>query len=92
MYRLDIRTWEHVPGRSINLALSYRGRQALAAVGLEEYIVNHGVPMHARLVHDKSGSITNVLPYGRPGQFILSTNRRELNEVMLTGTKCATAE
>lgn len=65
---LDIRTMEHVPGRSINLAMSYRGRQALAAVGLEDYIVSHGVPMHARLVHDKCGRITHSLPYGRPGQ------------------------
>ncbi|EYC36091.1 hypothetical protein Y032_0934g3105 [Ancylostoma ceylanicum] len=44
-YRRDIRTMEHVPGRSINLALSYRGKCALEAVGLKEYIVEQGKSM-----------------------------------------------
>lgn len=39
---LDIRTMEHVQGRSINLALSYRGKSALEAVGLKDYIVTQG--------------------------------------------------
>ncbi|XP_071797814.1 kynurenine 3-monooxygenase-like isoform X2 [Asterias amurensis] len=51
--REDIRTLEHVSGRSINLALSVRGRAALQLVGLEE-------------------------------QFILSVDRRLLNETLLT--------
>ena len=34
----DIRTLEHVSGRSINLALSVRGRAALQLVGLEEQV------------------------------------------------------
>lgn len=68
LFIIDIRTLEHVPGRSINLALSYRGRSALAAVGLEKLVVEHGIPMHARLVHDKKGNIVSKQPYGWRGQ------------------------
>lgn len=35
----DIRKAKIVSGRSINLALSHRGRQALKAVGLEEKVI-----------------------------------------------------
>ncbi|KAF5914085.1 hypothetical protein HPG69_010244, partial [Diceros bicornis minor] len=39
--REDIRLAEFARGRSINLALSYRGRQALKAIGLEDQLKNH---------------------------------------------------
>ncbi|CAJ0590327.1 unnamed protein product [Cylicocyclus nassatus] len=83
-YRRDIRTMEHVAGRSINLALSYRGKSALEAVGLKDYIVEQGVEMHARLVHNKDGKTYSRQPYGQPGEHIVSINRRHLNEVMIT--------
>lgn len=35
---LDIRVTKSARGRSINLALSYRGRQALKAIGLEDQV------------------------------------------------------
>lgn len=35
---LDVRVANFARGRSINLALSYRGRQALKAVGLEDQV------------------------------------------------------
>ncbi|MFH4973564.1 hypothetical protein AB6A40_000273 [Gnathostoma spinigerum] len=38
-YRRDIRTSEHVPGRSINLSLSFRGKCALEKVGLKDIVV-----------------------------------------------------
>lgn len=53
-----------MPGRSINLALSVRGRKALAEVGLEEQLLEHGIPMRARMLHDKFGRTTAV-PYDR---------------------------
>ena len=34
----DIREMEHVPGRSINLALSVRGRAALRMVDIEDEV------------------------------------------------------
>ncbi|KJH52278.1 putative kynurenine 3-monooxygenase [Dictyocaulus viviparus] len=67
-YRRDIRTMEHVPGRSINLALSYRGKCALEAIGLKDYIVSQGVELHARLVHNKDGKTFSRQPYGQPGE------------------------
>lgn len=82
--RPDIRKLEHVPGRSINLALSQRGKSALEAVGLRSYIVERGVEMHARLVHDPDGISQHKQAYGQPGDHIVSINRRHLNEVMLT--------
>ncbi len=59
---------EHVQGKSINLALSIRGKAALDKVGLREYIEQQGVKMFARLVHELDGSTNNRLPYGKPGE------------------------
>lgn len=84
-YFLDIRTAELVIGRSINLALSARGRKALAEVGLEEKLLEHGIPMHARMIHNLDGSL-NVIPYDRRSkQAIYSVGRKYLNEVLLNG-------
>ena len=59
---------EHVPGRSINLAMSIRGRSALREVGLEDEVIkNHGLPMEARMIHRLDGS-TYSIPYGQKGQ------------------------
>jgi len=83
-YRQDIRTMEHVPGRSINLAMSVRGRSAMRQVGLEEDVVrNHGIPMYARMIHDVSGQ-TREIPYNREGKCIYSVGRRYVNEILLT--------
>lgn len=58
----DIRRGELVAGRSINLALSARGRKALSEVDLEFDILNHGIPMRGRMLHDIKGR-TRVVPY-----------------------------
>ncbi|CAL1546667.1 unnamed protein product [Lymnaea stagnalis] len=81
--RPDIRTLEVVKGRSINLALSCRGREALRRVGLEDTITKNGIPMHARMIHDLNGKRRPLL-YGNEDQYIMSIDRRLLNEVMLT--------
>ncbi|KAK5986954.1 FAD-dependent monooxygenase [Trichostrongylus colubriformis] len=75
---------EHVPGRSINLALSQRGKCALEAVGLKDYIVEQGVALYARLVHNIDGKTFSRQPYGQPGEHIVSINRRHLNEVLIS--------
>lgn len=41
---LDIRRAEVVKGRSINLALSHRGRQALKQVGMEDKVRSEQTP------------------------------------------------
>lgn len=82
---LDIRTAELVIGRSINLALSVRGRKALKEVGLEDKMLEHGIPMYARMIHNIDGT-RNVIPYDqRNHQAIYSVGRKYLNEVLLTG-------
>ncbi|XP_076100303.1 kynurenine 3-monooxygenase-like [Mytilus galloprovincialis] len=84
--RDDIRTMEIVKGRSINLALSCRGREALKHVGLEDEVLKTAIPMHARMIHDLDGTC-HPIPYGKSDQFINSVDRRLLNEVLLTAAE-----
>lgn len=59
----DLRKTPQARGRSINLALSIRGRRALKDVGLEKHMIeNHGIPMRARMIHRLDGS-TYAIPY-----------------------------
>uniref|UniRef100_A0A673XCR3 Kynurenine 3-monooxygenase n=1 Tax=Salmo trutta TaxID=8032 RepID=A0A673XCR3_SALTR len=67
--REDIRQAKIVKGRSINLALSHRGRQALKQVGMEDTIVSKGIPMHSRMIHSLNGT-QYPIPYGKKGQCI----------------------
>ncbi|KAM9476712.1 kynurenine 3-monooxygenase [Clarias gariepinus] len=80
--REDIRSAKTVKGRSINLALSYRGRQALKHVGMEDKIVSEGIPMRARMIHNMNGK-RSPIPYGKKGQYILSVSRANLNKELL---------
>uniref|UniRef100_G1MRL8 FAD-binding domain-containing protein n=1 Tax=Meleagris gallopavo TaxID=9103 RepID=G1MRL8_MELGA len=82
----DIRVSSFARGRSINLALSHRGRQALQAVGLEEQIVSKGIPMHARRIHTPLGKKYSI-PYGKKNQYILSVDRANLNRELLTAAE-----
>jgi len=66
-FRDDIRKQEIVRGRSINLALSYRGRTALQRMGLEEKVTRNGIPMYARMIHDLDGTCRPI-PYGTKDQ------------------------
>lgn len=84
--REDIRLANFTRGRSINLALSYRGRQALKAIGLEDQIVSKGVPMKARMIHSLSGK-KSAIPYGNKSQYILSISRESLNKDLLTAVE-----
>uniref|UniRef100_A0A8C5MTQ3 Kynurenine 3-monooxygenase n=1 Tax=Leptobrachium leishanense TaxID=445787 RepID=A0A8C5MTQ3_9ANUR len=80
--REDIRSAKTISGRSINLALSYRGLQALKAVDVEEKVVAVGIPMVARMIHSPSGK-KHSIPYGKPNQYILSVDRTNLNKELL---------
>ncbi|KAG7462730.1 hypothetical protein MATL_G00187830 [Megalops atlanticus] len=84
--REDIRQAKIVRGRSINLALSHRGRQALKHVGMEEKIVSKGIPMNARMIHSLEGK-RSPIPYGKKGQYILSVDRANLNKELLTAAE-----
>uniref|UniRef100_A0A8D0HIM5 L-amino-acid oxidase n=1 Tax=Sphenodon punctatus TaxID=8508 RepID=A0A8D0HIM5_SPHPU len=78
----DIRISNATSGRSINLALSHRGRQALKAIGMEDQVVSQGIPMRARRIHAPSGKKYSI-PYGTNSQYILSVDRASLNKELL---------
>uniref|UniRef100_A0A3B4V8D7 Kynurenine 3-monooxygenase n=1 Tax=Seriola dumerili TaxID=41447 RepID=A0A3B4V8D7_SERDU len=80
--REDIRKAKIVKGRSINLALSHRGRQALKHVGMEDKIVSQGIPMHARMIHSPSGK-QSPIPYGKKGQRNLKKSHLTIAETGL---------
>uniref|UniRef100_A0AAZ3Q6L1 FAD-binding domain-containing protein n=1 Tax=Oncorhynchus tshawytscha TaxID=74940 RepID=A0AAZ3Q6L1_ONCTS len=84
--REDIREAKIVKGRSINLALSHRGRQALKQVGMEDTIVSKGIPMHSRMIHSLNGT-QSPIPYGKKGQYILSVDRANLNKELLSAAE-----
>ena len=80
--RPDPRAHEAERGRSINMALSERGLNALRAVGLENQIKPLCIPMYGRGVHDTQGNFSRQA-YGRPGQHINSISRRDLNLALI---------
>ncbi len=80
--RGDMRHSGYVGGRSINLALSNRGIHALDEVGLAEEIKKVAIPMHGRVMHDRTGALS-FLKYGKDGQFINSVSRSALNIVLM---------
>jgi kynurenine 3-monooxygenase len=73
-----------VVGRSINMAISVRGREGLNRIGCEDLITSKGIEMHSRMLHDTKGQMSAV-PYDSKGRCILSIDRRYINELLLTG-------
>jgi len=80
--RSDPRRLPWDAGRSINLALSDRGWNALEGVGLADQIRQTGIPMYGRMMHSPEGKLT-YQPYGEEGQAIYSVSRSKLNEVLM---------
>ena len=80
--RQDVRKVSQYSGRSINLALSVRGREALKIVGLEKTVLDGAIPMYGRMIHSLSG-VTTTQAYGTSNQCIYSVDRRVLNELLL---------
>ena len=70
-------------GRSINLAMSARGIDALERVGLAHEAIAHGLAMHGRMMHDRSGQLA-FQPYSADGSHaIRSISRHGLNALLL---------
>ena len=84
--REDIRTVEHAEGRSINLALSTRDREALKEVGLESVVLEQAIPMCSRMIHSPSGALSEQY-YGTKGQCIYTVDRLRLNKLLLSHTE-----
>ena len=80
--RGDIRKGQAAAGRSINLALSTRGIEALKRVGLAEQVLNDAIPMNGRMMHSVDGQLT-YQAYGKEGQYINSVSRSLLNIKLL---------
>ena len=76
-------------GRSINLAISARGLQALDQVGLRELSLSRALPMHGRMVHDRAGG-QSFRPYSADGAHAInSISRTELNMALLEDSERA---
>jgi kynurenine 3-monooxygenase len=85
--RSDMRKTTNYAGRSINLALSHRGIQALKELGLEEFILEEAVKMPGRMIHDTLGN-QFYAPYGRnENEFINSISRSGLNKILMTAAE-----
>lgn len=63
--------------------MSERGRSALRRLGMEQMILDHAIPMRARMIHDVDGR-RRAIPYGTsPDHCIYSVSRRFLNQSLL---------
>ena len=80
--RPDMRKAEYAGGRSINLALSHRGFNGLAAVGLADEIRKVGIPMYGRVLHQANGDV-QYQAYGKEGEAIYSVSRGGLNKKLM---------
>ncbi len=81
--RPDSRLNNAYQGKSINLALSDRGWQALDAVGIAQEIRKNAIPMYRRVMHDINGELTQQA-YGKEGQAIWSVSRGGINEQLIS--------
>jgi kynurenine 3-monooxygenase len=84
--RSDMRKAGFVGGRSINLAMSNRGWEALEKAGIAEDIRKVAIPMNGRMMHSVEGEQT-FQPYGKEGQAIYSVSRGGLNLELLNLTE-----
>ena len=70
-------------GRSINLALSARGIDALERVGLADEVLAHGLAMRGRMVHDRDGQLAFQAYSADGSKAINSISRHGLNALLL---------
>ncbi len=80
--RSDLRLKNWDDGRSINLAMSERGWQAMRAVGVEDKVKEFAIPMYGRMIHDTKGNQT-FQPYGNENQCIYAVSRSLLNQTLM---------
>ncbi len=81
--RGDPRLKGYEGGRSINLALAERGRNALRQAGAEDAVMAHAVMMRGRMVHFADGR-QQLQRYGRDdSEVIWSIHRGDLNITLL---------
>ena len=83
--RADPREGNMVGGRSINLALSTRGIQALEQIGIADEVLKHAIPMRGRMIHPaRAGDRIIFAPYDvDPSKHINSIGRAALNTTVI---------
>ncbi|MFG1950982.1 FAD-dependent oxidoreductase [Micromonospora sp. NPDC048830] len=82
--RPDPRTGRVERGRSINLALSERGLDALRRIGLDGQVMADALPMRGRMIHPVAGE-PQFQPYSAAGdRAINSISRGALNNALLS--------
>jgi kynurenine 3-monooxygenase len=81
--RGDPRVEGYSGGRSINLALSARGIDALRRVGLDKQVLDSVIPMRGRMLHEPDGSLVFQNYSRNPTDAINSVSRGGLNIILL---------
>jgi kynurenine 3-monooxygenase len=89
--RSDMRKATGYAGRSINLAMSARGWQALEKAGLKNELNEIAIPMYGRQIHTLEGAEV-FQPYGKNNEAIYSVSRGELNRIVLQAAEDAGAK
>ncbi|MCA9284742.1 MAG: FAD-dependent monooxygenase [Phycisphaerales bacterium] len=81
--RSDPRAKGHIGGRSINLAISVRGIEALRSIGLDGAVLEQAIRMPGRMIHPVHGDLV-FQPYSAdPSRGINSVSRGGLNLLLL---------
>ena len=81
--RPDPRATDAERGRSINLALSERGLDALRRIDLVDTVMAPALPMHGRMMHGKDSTLTFQSYSASGDRAINSIGRGALNETLL---------
>ncbi len=81
--RPDMRSAHISAGKSINLAMSTRGWNALELAGLKSEMEALAIPMYGRYLHQPDGQ-TAFQPYSKNNEAIYSVSRGELNKKLMT--------
>lgn len=76
-------------GRSINLALSARGIDALERAGLAGEVMAHGLAMRGRMMHDRTGKLSYQAYSADGSKAINSISRHGLNGLLLDAAEKA---
>jgi len=79
----DMRVTEAPAGRSINLALSDRGINALKLIGMDKAVESEVIPMYGRMIHDIGQEPWLSRYSGRADEYINSISRPGLNTLLL---------
>lgn len=78
-------------GRSINLALSARGIDALQRIGLADDVLPHGLAMRGRTMHSRTGELAYQSYSADGSKAINSISRHGLNAILVDAAATAGA-